>query len=330
MRELILRADGNAEIGLGHIIRSLSLGAMFAPYTKVTLYTKWASSFIRETASSMGVSVLQLKKSESFSDFRKLINDEKVVSLDDYSNNCKDELSLKSIGARVITISDDNARQVESDALINHGIGAERLEYKGPKSTQYLLGPEFALLRPEILMAAERAEYSKRKKNLEAVICFGGADPLNLTKKYLAELSRAEFIQGINAVVGEHYRYFDELIEISKTVRPEVRVLKGINAIEMQEVMQESDLAVVPSSGVLLEVLAMKLNVITGYYVDNQKGISDYLKKNNILLSIGDLRSACLDNDIVNNALADKYRHNFVDGRSAKRILRMLRPMFND
>jgi hypothetical protein len=87
--------------------------------------------------------------------------------------------------------------------------------------------------------------------------------------------------------------------------------------------MRICDFAIVPCSTILFESLAAKLPVITGYHVDNQKFISDYLVNKNIGLVIGDFNQCHITSKQIMLLLKSKTSdiNSMVDGLSGERIL---------
>src|SRR5690625_5323146 len=55
----------------------------------------------------------------------------------------------------------------------------------------------------------------------------------------------------------------------------------------MAEKLDEADVAVVPSSGMLYEALSMQVKVISGMYVDNQKNMYEGFKRMNAFIDAG-------------------------------------------
>ena len=53
--------------------------------------------------------------------------------------------------------------------------------------------------------------------------------------------------------------------------------------------MIESNLAIAPSSSVILELFSVGVPVITGYYVENQKRGSEAISAMNLAISCGDM-----------------------------------------
>jgi len=66
----------------------------------------------------------------------------------------------------------------------------------------------------------------------------------------------------------------------------EIKIYKNISAEALVNIMLDSELAIVPSSSILYEVLSVKMPIITGYTVENQKFIYDSFIKNGLALGI--------------------------------------------
>jgi hypothetical protein len=86
--------------------------------------------------------------------------------------------------------------------------------YDGEVYTKYLLGPEYALLRPEFLevQAPEKRIDSEVIRNI--FVCFGGSDSKNLTAKVLSWLPIGDY--AVTVVIGNSYSNRKELSSVIK------------------------------------------------------------------------------------------------------------------
>src|SRR5690606_27878074 len=136
------------------------------------------------------------------------------------------------------------------------------------------------------------------KNHIDTVfVCFGGADPFNLTMQTLEVLLDSNSFKRIIIVVGDLFDQLEKLIELARTGT--VEILQGLNAKEMKDLMEASDLAVLPSSGVLFEALSVGLPSITGYYVANQERAAKSLHAANLVFYCGNF--------------LENYRQNLTD-----------------
>src|SRR5690606_16140092 len=115
----------------------------------------------------------------------------------------------------------------------------------------------------------------------------GGSDFKNLTSQTLAVVLEFREIKKIVVVTGAAYRHQKELDLLGSTSE-RVWIFDNVNAAKMAELISESDIAVVPSSGVLMEALAVGNHIVAGMYVENQKLLYEYYKKVNAIYSAVD------------------------------------------
>ena len=87
--------------------------------------------------------------------------------------------------------------------------------------------------------------------------------------------------------------------------------------------MIESDLAIVPASGILFEVLATKCKVISGTYIDNQKIFFDSLYNLGVSGNAGNFEKNSIKKAIIAVLKNDWKNENLIDGKSKERILKL-------
>src|SRR5690606_36344077 len=118
-------------------------------------------------------------------------------------------------------------------------------------------------------------------------ICFGGADNRNLTRHCAQTVVESNIFGRITIVIGSAYQEKDELFKFAEN-QPNIRLYDSIGEGKMLELMNDSDVAVAPASGVLLEVLSTGCTVISGKYVDNQKYLHGQYREINAFIDAGD------------------------------------------
>jgi spore coat polysaccharide biosynthesis predicted glycosyltransferase SpsG len=91
----------------------------------------------------------------------------------------------------------------------------------------------------------------------------------------------------------------------------------------MLALMLEADLAIVPSSGILFEVLSTGMKVISGYYADKQINIYKGFLALNAIIDAGDFSE-----DGLSHALQDVNRQTLtkiIDGTSSDNLLEKIK-----
>ncbi|WP_421775362.1 UDP-2,4-diacetamido-2,4,6-trideoxy-beta-L-altropyranose hydrolase [Gracilimonas sp.] len=269
MKEKVyIRADGSAFIGLGHIVRCISLGHMLKEDFSIQFYAMEMPHSLKNEITQNGWEVTVIdQESEFLSELKGL----EIVVLDGYQFDSNYQKEVKNKGCKLVCIDDFHNQHFYADLVINHAPGLTKNDYAGESYTKYLLGPDYALLRPEFLNGKPKSG-TKSNEIKKIFICFGGSDIKNQTAKILSWLPSKDY--SITAVLGNAYMHKDILNKvIEKRTDLEIFVKDSLSDKEMRQELEQADLAIVPASGILFEVVATGLPVISGYYTNNQMAI---------------------------------------------------------
>lgn len=291
MKKIFFRADASSQIGFGHFIRSLALADMLKDDFECTFFTQSPSEYQRREAGKVCRLVSLPSDDSKFGKFLELLTGEEIVVLDNYFFTTSNQKAIKDRGCKLVCIDDIHDKHYIADIVINHGIDNPSLLNVEPY-TRLCIGLDWALLRKPFL---ELSEIKRIRGNL--FLSFGGADFNNLTRKYLPILASIDGIDKISVVIGDGLILEESIFDSYK-----INVYKNLSAEQMASLMQESEYALLPTSGVCMEALACGCKVLGGYYVDNQKEFYRYLKTNRIIYPLGDLNN-------VNGTFIDAF-HN--------------------
>lgn len=180
----VLRADGSAEVGLGHIMRSLSLGeALTDRGWHVTLAAAELPPEIAARAQKCFIDFHRMRTHAGGSDDAEetvtLSPDLVIVDGYQFDASFYTALSRRHCPHAVI---DDNGETEASEplAIVNQNPHAstEMYEHFGA-GTVLLIGLDHVLLRREIRDA--RPEARRRNSESQVFLAMGGSDPLGLT-----------------------------------------------------------------------------------------------------------------------------------------------------
>lgn len=271
---IYLRVDGNSTIGLGHVFRCLAIAQMLDMY-KIHFVCKEIEATTKKLIESYSFLLTEIR---SESEFLGMLNCNDIVIIDHYELGTTYQMSIKAKGCKLVCIDDLHSREFYADLIINPAPGISEDHYKAQPYTKFALGPNYALLRPMFL---QNKAVKRLNGEIEHVfICFGGSDPKNLTLKITEIACKVQSFSKIYIVTGPAYIFQDTLKEIVESDR-RISYVHSASESQIVEFMLDSDLAVVPSSGVLFEALALGCDVISSYYIDNQRGIYEGMKKLN-------------------------------------------------
>ena len=319
-----IRVEASAVIGLGHLVRCIALAQMIAEAFKVVFCCKaLPESFIAEL-SALDFQLVRIREEQ---DFLSRLDASCIVVLDHYDFDDAYQGAIKSKGAKLVCLDDINDKTFLADVILNQAPLADASSYRAALHTQYAFGLDYVLLRPVFLEAAKMKQ--QVRSTLDVVVCFGGADPKNITQDVVQVLQQDQRFRRVDVIVGAAYGF---LQDIMAAVEGDNRftVHHALGEVRMCALLSEAGLAIVPASGVLQEALATGCSVISGLYVENQ--VLNY----NSYLALGAFESAQAfeDNDLK-NALdavltaggADK---KWIDGQSGLRVLKLFQQLVRE
>lgn len=278
-RKIYFRADAGPEIGYGHYIRSLALADMLKQDFDCTMFTQTPTDYqLRECESVCPIVVLP-NDDTKFDKFLENLHGDEIVVLDNYFFTTDYQQAIKAKGCKLVCIDDMHDKHYVADVVINHGCTDTSL-FDKEDYTRLCLGFEYALLRKPFLESHNNIE---RQKGL-FVVCFGGSDPHNLTRKYVEHLIMSQGVSRVVAVIGDGYQYRDTLSNISN-----VEVRSCLSASEMANLFRNAEAVVCSASTTAYEALACGARVYAGWYVDNQKDFYRHLCNAKTIVPLGNL-----------------------------------------
>jgi UDP-2,4-diacetamido-2,4,6-trideoxy-beta-L-altropyranose hydrolase len=289
-QRLVFRADGNATIGLGHVVRLLALADMLRGLAPGVFVVREPTPAVTHIITQAGwhIHILPTQPLQTEADWlaTSFLQPSDVLVLDGYDFILVYQQRLRQTGCRLVYIDDLRAWPVVADVLINHSPGVIPADYQAPATTRLLLGPAFSLLRRPFL---ESAMPPQSTGDLASVlVCFGGADPLGLTARTLMALLAVPQMSRIGLLVGAAFCGDAALQQVAQEhPTRQITIYRNLGATELVSILQAYAVAVVPASTVLIEALVLGRPVITGYYADNQQALASYVHMHQQAYSVG-------------------------------------------
>ena len=331
MKNLIFRADGNAQIGMGHVMRCLALAQMLGGAFRFAIVqpTPEVVQFIEEANGT----VVRLVTTDN-ADFLAATTPDDVAVLDGYTFGEMDQRSVRERVAKLVFIDDLMIGHQVADVVINHAGGITETDYDADPYTVFCLGPHYALLRPEFL----RPEgFGSPHADGPIFVSMGGADPHNTSLTVLEAIRQSDATRPVHIVLGP-FHPDRAAIEAFQSQLPNLTLLQNLSAAAMVAELQQCSLAITACSTIAYEVCAVNRPLIAIVTADNQDRLAQFLSEEKLALSVNfpkllsqltpsigldtalrlSIQSAEFSPDAVMNTLANQRR--FFDGLSPERF----------
>lgn len=324
--KVYLRADGNSQMGLGHVIRSLALAEMLNGTFQCIYLTKNLASGLVQLIEKTGIETIPLPTSKNILEEAKFITEKylsskDIIVLDGYHFGTDYQEIIKGSQAKLVCIDDIFAQPFLADVIINHAGGITPHDYQGTAFTQYFLGIPYALLRKPFRQAAEgRAKFSE---NTGLFICLGGADPQNDTLGVLKVLEEKEIAQPIFVITGNAYLHLEALNDFGLKTSLQLQFLQNLSAEEMVATMQKTSIGIVSPSTIALEYLSVGGDLYLKIIADNQHDVFKYLVSSGLAFDFKDFKN--IDQSKLESAKA--LKQSVLDGKSQERFLKIFKQL---
>ncbi|MGM0826326.1 MAG: UDP-2,4-diacetamido-2,4,6-trideoxy-beta-L-altropyranose hydrolase [Pseudomonadota bacterium] len=358
IRRVVFRVDASIEIGSGHVMRCLTLakelrrngyecificrdlpGHLGDGITQkgFTLHLLSAPTHLeRETLASelphahwLGVS--WQTDARDTSDILATFNTDWLV-VDHYALDARWERQVASTVGKVMVIDDLADREHECSVLLDQNLGRETYHYTSlvPESCCLLVGPMYALLRPEF--ALQRGLSLERRREQSEIKCLlvnlGGVDKDNITGQVLEALKFCDLPHGceINVIMGATAPWLDD-VNIRACELPWPTKI-AVNVSNMAQYMSEADLAIGAAGSTSWERCCMGLPSIVVELAVNQKEILMALNKSSAVISFDMPLDTCLFKNTLkmlneSNGYLKKISDNaaeICDGKGVNRV----------
>ena len=346
-KTLAIRADANARIGLGHIMRCLALAQGLAKRNVKPIFITREDDFkIIKLIKRYGFDVATIPGDCNWAeDLRLTLNiadrhGAKIIVSDiahagtlthqgEYGAYLR---GIKDKSKFLVTIDDLNEMSFPSDIVINPNCGAEKRNYDSGGGARFLLGPAYLIFRPEFIAAAGVKREIKQKAT-NVLVSMSGSDPLDLTGKVASSLANSGKTRNLNLrlVLGMDYTGHrkQNLIKTLKNYTGNYELVQGSD--KMADLMLWSDLvitgagltkyeaAVTGTPGIIIpqyDYLVELAEEFAGKGVALNLGLGDKLEDEAIAGAV-----ARLLGDATLRAEMSRKGRELVDGRGIERII---------
>jgi UDP-2,4-diacetamido-2,4,6-trideoxy-beta-L-altropyranose hydrolase len=309
MFKIIIRVDASLKMGIGHVMRCLSLAEQLTINGNIVeficrnhngnLIEQIISKgfvvkilempFVKEPddklqhAKWLGVS--QKKDAKDTINFLKETPYDLLI-VDHYGIDIEWENKVNDYTKSLFVIDDLADRAHNCNFLLDQTYGKSEEIYKKlvPEKCELMLGSKYAMLRPEF--SYWRQSSIKRRKNINLnniLITMGGNDPKNYTTEIIKKIDccQLSWDTKITVIMGPNSLNIDSVKTIAAASRYNVEVL--INVVDMAEIMANADLSIGASGSSTWERCCLGLPAIQICVATNQEISSKILASSNII-----------------------------------------------
>lgn len=353
------RVDASTKIGTGHLMRCLTLAdALKLHGAQIRFVSRHMPEHLRDMlaakdhefkllnsspikAISDGLSHahwLGTSQHVDSKDTVQVLSDQSWdwLIVDHYALDRRWEEQLRSIAKKIMVLDDLADRLHDCDLLLDQNLytGFEkRYDSLVPENCKKLLGPKYALLRPEFLEA--RKKLSVRDGVVRRILVFfGGVDSANETAKAIEAvklIDRTDTV--VDIVVGANNPHKDQIQELCHE-SPNVNYHCQVS--NMAELMANADLAIGAGGTTTWERCCLGLPSLVTTLATNQEASIEVMADVGYLLYLGKnakttptMLSKYIDVAMSNPYLLrsiSKKNLLLVDGRGSERIYKHLMP----
>jgi UDP-2,4-diacetamido-2,4,6-trideoxy-beta-L-altropyranose hydrolase len=340
VKPLIIRADANAPMGTGHLMRCLALGQAWKDAGgQVVCVTACSNQLLLQRLRGEGFVVRRLEgpypDAQDWEITKRLLAEcpEAWLVLDGYHFDSAYQKQVKESGYHLLVIDDmAHIPHYYADIVLNQNLHAQELSYSCEPYTHLLLGTKYVLLRREFLgwRGWRRAIPEVAHKML---VTLGGSDPGNLTVKVIQALQLVELdeLEVVVAVGGEN-PYYEVLESAVRGLGVCVRLQR--NVTDMPELMAWADIALSAAGSTCWELAFMGLPSAIVIVGKNQTVIAENIAATGIAVNLGRMNGVKVDEMAVSltelgrakekRASMSSLGRELVNGKGASRVVQEL------
>jgi UDP-2,4-diacetamido-2,4,6-trideoxy-beta-L-altropyranose hydrolase/UDP-4-amino-4,6-dideoxy-N-acetyl-beta-L-altrosamine N-acetyltransferase len=195
--------------------------------------------------------------------------------VDHYALDQAWESALRQDCRWLMVIDDLADRPHTCDLLLDQNLGRHATDYTSliPEDCIVMIGPKYALLRPEFSALREYSLKRRQQPKLQHIlITMGGVDQLDATGQILDTLCQCQLPGNcrITVVMGIHAPWVKRVQAQTEDMPWPCEFI--VNVSDMAEIMTSSDLAICGGGGTVWECCALGLPSLTVVLAQNQKG----------------------------------------------------------
>lgn len=284
---IVIRADGNEVLGMGHLMRCTAIAKALeiqGAHCVFFVAQEKAGAFIREKGFACEVLYTDFENMKTeFARIEELVKkyEPGLWLVDSYRITAGYIEELQKISP-VFILDDMGELDFGADGIINYNIYGDKVVYAKAGAAKCLLGAKYAPVRE----AFSESSYELRYRVRNVLITMGGSDKLDiagtLCKRLLERLP--EEID-ITLICGRFNPHLQKLMLLQESER---RVHVLLDVADMWNKMAAADVVISAAGSTLYELSTMGVPTVCCYYVENQRRLAEGFAEKVGLCNAGD------------------------------------------
>lgn len=311
--KIIFRVDSSVQMGTGHLMRCLTLAnelrengadisfvcrllpGNLCEYIEQKGYhvhrlSIHISSSNPETQYVQNYDLTGISRHTDIEETRIILKENDIIDwliVDHYTLDHQWESQIRPYVKKIMVIDDLADRPHNCDLLLDQNLYnnmENRYEKLLPNLCIKLMGPKYALLRPEF-KAARKCLRVRNGSIQRILVFFGGGDPTNETAKALEALYLLNNPQfAVDVVVGYTNPHKERIKELCLTVP---NITYHCQVENMAELMSRADLAIGAGGSASWERCCLGLPSLVVILADNQCELANALDEQGAIINLG-------------------------------------------
>lgn len=334
-----IRADGNAQIGMGHLMRCISMAkALEKEAVSVVFFTATDESGEVISQNHLECQILdgdEYRMEKEVPVLLQMIKDFEVdLLLVDSYQVTEAYMHALDLVCPVFYMDDTGEKIFPVSGIINYNIYGQDMPYmeKCRPDVKLLLGSGYAPVKAEFTETA----YEVRRDVQKILLTMGGSDSLNIAGelgKKLLQRTREQI--SLELICGKFNPHRQELERMAQE-NPRLHVLTDVQ--DMWNKMADADIAVSAAGSTMYELSALGVPTVCCYYVENQRRIAEGFAEHTKVVNAGNYaedsektleRIAQEIESLIGNyekrAVLSASMKEVADGQGARRLAQQLK-----
>lgn len=326
----VFRFDASPTIGAGHAYRCLTLAEALSQ-------KRWACQAAVNPEAAATVPALKGSSVLALSESTDVDQEADWLVVDHYGLDAAWEERCRGRVNAIFVIDDLADRQHSCDLLLDQTLGRTDPDYSDlvPKNARLLLGPRYALLRPQFAEARQRAQARRTATGTvrRILVNFGGGNQLDATTLALQAIGNSGLDVEVDVILGGETPPLSRIREIASALPQRANVLT--NVADMAGLMVSADIAIGAAGSSMWERMCLGLPSICIVLAPNQEFAARMASARGVSIVLGNPAGPAAREEL-SSALAhlsesasrrlemSAIGFSLVDGLGARRVAQIL------